>query len=96
MADREELLRTAREKRETAARVRRLAQGLSLNADHERLMRQAREIEVEAETLERQADPGTPPAGHHAPPVQQQQVQQQQQHETEAQPSDPKESGHKP
>jgi hypothetical protein len=37
-----------------------LAQGLSLNADHARLMRQAREIEVEAEALERQAAAADP------------------------------------
>jgi len=55
MADREQILRAAREKRETAAGVRSLAQGLSLNADHERLMQQAREIDEEARQLERQA-----------------------------------------
>jgi hypothetical protein len=52
MVDREELLKAIREKREIAARVRRLAQGLSLNADHERLMQQANEIEEEPRQLE--------------------------------------------
>ena len=64
MADREELLRAARERRETAARIRRLAQGLSLNADHERLKQQATEIEEEARQLERQVAEGDPRHGH--------------------------------
>jgi hypothetical protein len=87
MASRDELLRIARDQREMAARVRRLARGLSLNADHDRMMRQADELEVEATHLERQAAAESPsPAGPPAPQVQQTQVQQQQQHEVEGEP----------
>ena len=95
MADREELLRAAREKRETAARIRRLAQGLSLNADHERLMQQATEIEEEARQLERQVAEGDPTARPPVPrgmPMQTQQVQQQQQQQQQAEGN----SGEKP
>ena len=82
MSDREELLKTIREKRDTAAGVRRLAQRLSLNADRLRLMQQADEIEEEARQLGRQIsgnDPAPPLAAHRGMPMQQQQVQQQQQ-----------------
>jgi len=95
MNNREELLRAARERRETAARIKRLAQGLSLNDDHQRLMQQARELEVEAAELERQAEgnPATSPPVPRGMPMQQQQVQQQQQHEADPQPRNPKDSG---
>jgi hypothetical protein len=95
MDNREELLRAAREKRETAARVKRLAQGLSLNDDHKRLMQQARELEGEATELERRAEgnPAAPPPVPRGMPMQQQQVQQQQQHEVDPQPGNPKDSG---
>jgi hypothetical protein len=96
MSNREELLRAAREKRETAARIKRLAQGLSLNDDHKRLMGQAREVESEAAELERQAEgnPATPPPLPRGMPMQtQQQVQQQQQQEADPKPPDNKDSG---
>jgi len=38
-----------------AVRVRRLARGLSLNADHDRMMQQGNDLEAEATHLERQA-----------------------------------------
>ena len=53
--EQERLMRTAREKRETAARVRRLALGVSATDDHLRLMQQAEVLEAEAGALERQA-----------------------------------------
>lgn len=87
----------AKAKRELAARLRRLARGLSLNADHDRMMRQADDLEAEAAHLERSAtNEVTPPAGQPAPQVQQEQVQQQQQHGAEPEPKDPKDSGRKP
>ena len=45
----------ARGKRDMALRARRLALGLSLNHDRERLMSYAEELEGEAQTLEREA-----------------------------------------
>ena len=80
-----ELLREARKRREEAARVRRLAWGLSINAVQARLLKQADDIETEARDLERQAVAGDPakPAAASSAPVQQQQVQQQQQHKAE-------------
>lgn len=79
----DELLEQARERRESAARLRRLARGLSLNDDHDRMMRQADALEAEARRLERQAhDAGDEPTGSplpHERPVRQEQVQQQQQ-----------------
>jgi len=90
----EALLRAAREKRELAARVRRLAAGLSLDADHQRMMQHALELEDEAAKLERQAEgnPGATPAAPHGMPMQQgvQQQQQVQQHEAEPKPAEPK------
>ena len=56
MADNDDLLAVAWEKRELAAHFRRLAQGVSANADQARLLQKAREIEAEAEQLERQAE----------------------------------------
>ena len=80
-----------------AARLRRLAQGVSLNDVHDRMMHHAGELEAEAAQLERQAaTEDTPPAGQPAQQVQQEQVQQQQQHEGEAKPGGPRDSGHKP
>jgi len=86
---RDELLEQARERRESAARLRRLARGLSLNDDHERMMRQADALEAEAHRLERQAydagddgDGAAPTFPLHGQPVRQEQVQQQQQHES--------------
>jgi hypothetical protein len=99
MATSEELLKAAREKRDTAARARRLAQSLSLNDDHFRLMQYVAEIEKEAEALERQAAEGgsaSPPPAPRGMPMQQQQVQQQQQHEAEPKPADPKDPEGKP
>jgi len=55
MASRDELLRMAQDQRAMAVRVRRLARGLSLNVDHERMMQQANDLEAEARHLERQA-----------------------------------------
>ena len=90
MTDREKLLRAAQDKRERAARARRWAQGLSLNADRERLVQHAREIEEEARQLEQQVAQRHPTA-HRATGEGMQQVQQQQQHQAE-----PKSDGHKP
>ena len=96
MAARDDLLKAAREKRAESARLRRLARGLSLNADHNSLMRQADEIDKEADALEHQAaaDPASP-AGRGAS-IKQEQVQQQQQHQSETEPNDPKKSDDKP
>src|SRR5689334_13108779 len=95
MSTPEELLQQARAQRELAARVRRLAQGLSVNAHQARMLQQALEIEAEARHLEQQAAAGgsaSPPSSA-ALSVQQVQVQQQQQqHEAEPKPSDPKDS----
>ena len=96
MADNDELLKAIREKRETAARVRRVARGLSLKADQLRLMQQADDLVREATQLERQLSESKPaaPAAPRGMPMQtqqvQQQVQQQQQHEAEQKSSDPK------
>jgi hypothetical protein len=85
----EELLHQARAQRELAARLRGLAQGLSLKADWDRLLQQALEIEAEAGHLKEQAAAGgSASPSSPAPPVQQEQVQQQQQHEVEPKPSD--------
>jgi hypothetical protein len=46
----------AQEKREMAARARRLAGSLAAEADRERLVRTARQLEREAQELEDQAD----------------------------------------
>jgi hypothetical protein len=45
----------ARDKREMALRTLRLASALSMNRDRETLMSYAKELECEAEALERQA-----------------------------------------
>jgi hypothetical protein len=102
MPDREELLIAIREKRDTAARVRRLAQGISLTADQERLLQQAKELEAEVRQLERELSgddapsspaptlASTPPPGSMPMQTQQQQVQQQQQHEAEPDEAEPK------
>jgi hypothetical protein len=85
MPSREELLRQARESREQAAKVRRLAQGLSLNVDRARMLQQAKDLETQASSLEQEAaasDSTGPPPGPSTPPVRQEQVQQQQ-HESE-------------
>lgn len=63
-ANREQLLRAAREIRETAAGLRKLAQTLSLKKDHERLMGQASELDEEAQRLEWQAAEGQNTAEH--------------------------------
>ena len=87
----EELLRQARESRELAARVRRLARSLSLNNDQARMLQQAKDLEAQASSLEQEAaasDSTEPPLGPSTPPVQQEQVQQQQQHVSEL--DDPK------
>jgi hypothetical protein len=95
--DNDELLKAIREKRETAARVRRVARGLSLKADQLRLMQQADDLVKEATQLERQlseSKPASPAAPRgmpmQTPQVQQQVQQQRQQHETEQKSSDPK------
>jgi hypothetical protein len=46
----------AQEKREMAARARRLAGSVTAEADRERLLRSAQEMESEAQQLEGQAD----------------------------------------
>ena len=75
-----DLQREVRDYRERALRARRMAEGLSLVSDQERLNRCADELEKQAAELERQAD--APPA--EAPPlVTRQQHQVQQQHATE-------------
>ena len=56
----EDLLRRARERRELAARLRRLAGWISLNADQARMLQQAQELEAEAAHLEQQAVAGDP------------------------------------
>lgn len=89
---RDEQLERARERREAAARLRRLARGLSLNDDHERMMRQADALEAEAQRLEREAHDSGDPTGSrlaHGQPVRQEQVQQQQQHEVPDEPEAP-------
>jgi hypothetical protein len=76
---RDRLLRT----RDLARRARRLANGLTLDADRDRLLRHAAELEAQAAELERtfeQVGP-VPPV---AQVVQVQVQQQQQQHQTEA------------
>jgi hypothetical protein len=98
MPNPEELLRQARESREEAARVRRLAQGLSLNDDQARMLQQAKDLETQARSLEQQAaasDSSEPRAGPPGPPLQQEQVQQQQQHDVKSEPDDPKDSNPK-
>ena len=55
MAGRYELLKMARDQRAMAARARRLAQGLSLEADHQRLLQYAIGLDDEARLLECQA-----------------------------------------
>lgn len=84
----------AKAKRKDAARARRLAAALALDADRQRLLDYADELEREAEALERQVDhrgaAGSavpqPDAGHGQHPQQQQHQQQQQQ--SEASPGD--------
>ena len=88
MANIAELLKQAREKREMAARLRRLSRGLSYNDDHARIVQQIAEVEAEARELERQCAESSPPTGR-AAPVQQEQVQQQQQHDA-GPPQEPK------
>ena len=63
----------AQEKRDRARRARRLAQTQTVEADRERLIEFAAELDKEAEALEQVEPPVTGP-----PTVQQQQVQQQQ------------------
>ena len=82
---------SARAKRDAAARARRLAATLTVDADRLPLLRHAEELEREAEALERRAAPTRPGL------VEQQQVQQQQQQQQgeaaaddEAPPSRPK------
>ena len=53
MADKEQARREARDKRELAAFVRRVAATMSLKADREALLAQAAAIEAEAERIER-------------------------------------------
>ena len=83
MASREDLMTLARQKREAAARVRRVARMLSLYDDRWRLLRDADELDARAGDLERQANDNTPSADRPGPPqpAQQEQVQQQQQHQ---------------
>ena len=50
------LLAEARDKRDLAAFVRRVAAVLSLNADRDSLLAQAAAIEVEADRIEREAE----------------------------------------
>jgi hypothetical protein len=66
-------------KREAAARARRLANTLLLDAQRLPLLRHAEELEREAEALEHQAVPAARPGL-----VEQRQVQQQQQQQSEA------------
>jgi hypothetical protein len=54
MDDKERALEAARGKRELAASIRRLAASMSLDRDRNALLRQAAEIESEAEKLERE------------------------------------------
>ena len=62
MADRKELLGLVREKREAAARVQRIAQEISLHADREIVLMHAKELEAQAEQLERQVGESRPAA----------------------------------
>ena len=55
MKDRERALAAARDKRELATFVRRVAATMSLKADRDALLRQATNIEAEARDLERDA-----------------------------------------
>ena len=95
MSTRDELLRHAAERRLAAVQTRRLANGVSLKTDRDRLMQQAAEIEAEAKELERQAAQGEamPPMGVtnrvQQQQVQQQQVQQQQSTDQTPDPTDP-------
>jgi hypothetical protein len=84
---RDQLLRT----RDMARRARRLANALSLDADRERLLRHAAELEAQAAELERTFEPATSVTGVVQVQVQQQQQQQQQQTEApQATPEAPK------
>ena len=77
-----ELREQANAKRETAARARRWAREMSMDADHDRLLRHAAELEAEAAELEREAAARVTqvqPQGYSSTqPVQQAQQQQQQ------------------
>jgi hypothetical protein len=78
---RDQLLRT----RELARRARRLAEGLSLEADRERLLRHAAELDSQAADLARTFDPVVPlPMAPEGQVQVQQQQQQQQQQQAEA------------
>jgi hypothetical protein len=74
---RNQLLRT----RELARRARRLAEGLTLEADRNRLLRHAEELETQAADLERTFEPVAPVPQVPEAQVQVQQQQQQQQAE---------------
>jgi hypothetical protein len=92
----------ARAKREQAQRARRLAQGLTMKADRDRLLNYAAELEQQANRLERQPGVERPeaspmkPASQAVPFEQHQhhhhQQQQQQQQEDQAGPGDPTDS----
>jgi hypothetical protein len=86
---RDQLLRT----RELARRARRLAEGLTLEADRERLLRHADELDLHAADLARTFEPVTPlpPA-----PEAQMQVQQQQQQQQQAEAPQVEQSAEKP
>lgn len=69
---------SAKEKRKVAARARRLAQGLSLDSDRERLLHYADELDLQAEAMEQQEIHQSPaPSAIYAPGEHQQQQQQQ-------------------
>ena len=72
---REQLLRT----RDMARRARRLADSLTSEADRDRLLRHASELDAQAAELEQTPEVVVPP-----PPVVQVQMQVQQQQQTEA------------
>ena len=78
------LLEQAAATRDLARRARRLAQGLTPDADRARLLQYAEELEEQANRLEAEGRGGQPAQ------VEQQQVQEQQQESSDAPDSPPK------
>jgi hypothetical protein len=77
---------SAKEKREIAARARRLAQGLPQDSDREGLLQYANELDLQAEAMERQPEHHPAPSAVHDAGRQHEQQQQQQQSEPPANP----------
>jgi hypothetical protein len=79
---------SAEGKRDVAARARKVAQTLVLDADRDRLLHYANELDEEAEELDRQAGPQASPSASIAGRGIVRQQQREQQQESKASPDD--------